>query len=176
MRIATIRTFALALPQTTVIPQWGCRVFKVAGKVFIILSFDGDLAGGISLKCTPEEFDSLVERDGFIQAPYCAKRHWFRLEDPTLVSAPELEAFIRRSYDLVVAGLPKKVQTGLGLVAPAPSPETPASSRDASFGLALKSDPDRKDPCRHPGPRERSTPSVIATAASGRAAAGSAKP
>ena len=110
MRIARIRTFALALPQTTVIAQWGGQVFKVAGKVFIILSQDGDLAGGISLKCTPEEFDALVQRDGLIQAPYCAKRHWFRLEDPTLVAAPELQSLIRHSYDLVVAKLPKKLQ------------------------------------------------------------------
>jgi predicted DNA-binding protein (MmcQ/YjbR family) len=110
MRLARIKTFALALPQTTLIPQWGCQVFKVAGKVFIILSHDGDLAGGISLKCTPEEFDALVQRDGFIQAPYCAKRRWFRLEDPTLIAEPELQSLIRRSYDLVVAKLPKQVQ------------------------------------------------------------------
>jgi predicted DNA-binding protein (MmcQ/YjbR family) len=108
MRVAKIKTFALALPQATVIAQWGCKVFKVAGKVFSILSHDGDVAGGISLKCTPEEFDALVQRDGFIQAPYCAKRLWFRLEDPTLVPEAELQSLIRRSYDLVVAKLPKK--------------------------------------------------------------------
>lgn len=81
--------------------------------MFIILSHDGDLAAGISLKCTPEEFDALVQGDGFIQAPYCAKRLWFRLEDPTLVPGQELQSLIRRSYDLVVAKLPKQVQAAI---------------------------------------------------------------
>ena len=85
----------------------------ISGKVFIILSLDGALPDGISLKCTPEEFDALTERDGFIQAPYCAKRHWFRLNDLSLVPESELQGLIRRSFDLVVAKLPKKVQATL---------------------------------------------------------------
>jgi predicted DNA-binding protein (MmcQ/YjbR family) len=113
MRLARLKAFALSLPQTTLIHQWGGLVFKVAGKVFIILSVDGDIPDGISLKCTPEEFDELVENDGFIQAPYCAKRHWVRLQDLGLVPEGELQALIRRSYELVVAKLPKKVQATL---------------------------------------------------------------
>lgn len=74
---------------------------------------DNSLPDGISLKCTPEEFDALTARDGFIQAPYCAKRHWFRLEDLSLIPERELQTLIRRSYDLVVAKLPKKVQATL---------------------------------------------------------------
>mgnify|MGYP003352665031 CR=1 FL=1 len=42
-----------------------------------------------------------------------AKRHWFRLNDLSLVPESELQALIRRSYDLVVAKLPKKVQATL---------------------------------------------------------------
>ena len=113
MRLDRIRSYALSLPQTTVVSQWGGLVFKVAGKVFIILSLDGTLEDGISLKCTPEEFSLLTERDGFIQAPYCAKRHWFRLEDLSFIPEKELLALIRRSYDLVVAKLPKKIQATL---------------------------------------------------------------
>lgn len=113
MRLDRLKSFALGLPRTTVIEQWGGLVFKVAGKVFIILSMDDALPGGISLKCAPEEFDALVVRDGFIQAPYCAKRHWFRLEDISLVPERELHTLIRRSYDLVVAKLPKKIQATL---------------------------------------------------------------
>jgi predicted DNA-binding protein (MmcQ/YjbR family) len=113
MRLARLKSFALALPQTTAVHQWGCLVFKVAGKVFIILGLDGDLPDGISLKCRPEDFDALVERDGFIQAPYCAKRHWFHVQDLSLLPEAELLALVRRSYDLVVAKLPKKVQATL---------------------------------------------------------------
>lgn len=113
MRLPRLKSFALALPQATVINQWGGLVFKVAGKVFIILSLDGELPDGLSLKCRPEDFDQLVARDGFIQAPYCAKRHWFRIEDLSLLPEAELLALIRRSYDLVVENLPKKVQATL---------------------------------------------------------------
>jgi predicted DNA-binding protein (MmcQ/YjbR family) len=129
MRLDRLKSFALGLPQTTVIEQWGGLVFKVAGKVFIILSMDDALPGGISLKCAPEEFDALIARDGFIQAPYCAKRHWFRLEDLSLVPERELHALIRRSYDLVVAKLPKKFrppsQRSSGLI-----PTTPVLQDD----------------------------------------------
>jgi predicted DNA-binding protein (MmcQ/YjbR family) len=113
MRLARLKSFALALPQTTVINQWGGLVFKVAGKVFIILSLDGELPAGISLKCRPEDFDRLVQQDGFIQAPYCAKRHWFRIQDLSFLPEAELLELIRQSYDLVVAKLPKKVQATL---------------------------------------------------------------
>jgi predicted DNA-binding protein (MmcQ/YjbR family) len=108
-----LKAFTLSLPHTTLINQSGYLVFKVAGKVFIIISVDGEIPGGISLKCTPEEFDVLIENDGFIQAPYCAKRHWVRLQDLTLLPEDKLQKLIRRSYDLVVAKLPKKVQATL---------------------------------------------------------------
>jgi len=73
MRLVRLKSFALSLPQTTTVSQWGCLVFKVAGKVFIILSLDGALPDGISLKCTPEEFDALTERDGkLVRIDYAA--------------------------------------------------------------------------------------------------------
>ena len=50
----------------------------------------------------------------FAQAPYCAKRHWVRVSDEGALSTEELERWIRRSYDLVVAKLPKKMREALG--------------------------------------------------------------
>jgi predicted DNA-binding protein (MmcQ/YjbR family) len=79
MRLESLRAFALAQPQTTVVKQWGENlVFKVAGKMFLIVGLDGALAEGATLKCTPEEFDELIEIESIAQAPYCAKRHWVR--------------------------------------------------------------------------------------------------
>ena len=79
MRLDRLKTFALALPQTTVIKQWGeCLVFKVAGKMFLLIPLDGGVINGLSLKCTPTEFNQLMEIDGIIQAPYAAQRHWVR--------------------------------------------------------------------------------------------------
>jgi predicted DNA-binding protein (MmcQ/YjbR family) len=114
MRLAALRKFALSLPHATWVKQWGeCLVFKVAGKMFLIIVLDAELIDGVVFKCTPEEFDKLTEIDGIEQAPYCAKRHWVRVGDLGALTAAELEQRIRRSYDLVVAKLPKKTQAAL---------------------------------------------------------------
>jgi predicted DNA-binding protein (MmcQ/YjbR family) len=114
MRLPSLRQFALALPQATVVKQWGeCLVFKVAGKMFFLIALDGETIEGVTFKCTPAEFDELTAIDGIIQAPYCAKRMWACVEDLAALPAAELEARIRRSYDLVVAKLPKRTQAQL---------------------------------------------------------------
>jgi predicted DNA-binding protein (MmcQ/YjbR family) len=116
VRLAALRTFALGLPHTTFVKQWGERlVFKVAGKIFLIIALDADLADSVVFKCDPADFDSLTEIDGVTQAPYCAERMWVKIEDLAALPAPELEHHLRRSYDLVVAGLPKKTLLALAL-------------------------------------------------------------
>ena len=115
MRLHALRQFALSLPHATVVKQWGEHlVFKVAGKMFLIIGLDGDTIDGVTFKCTPDaEFDELTEIDGITQAPYCAKRHWVRVADLAALPGGELERRIRRSYDLVKAKLPKKIQATL---------------------------------------------------------------
>ena len=116
MRLPALRRFALSLPLTTVVKQWGeCLVFKVAGKMFLIIALDAEVIDGVVFKCTPEEFDDLTDIDGITQAPYCAKRHWVRVGDLATLPAAELERRIRRSYDLVVAKLTKKLRAELAL-------------------------------------------------------------
>lgn len=115
MQLHALRQFALSLPQTSSVNQWGGIVFKVAGKVFLIVPLDGEIIDGVIFKCTPEEFDELIEIDGITQAPYCAKRLWVRVGDLLALPAEELKRRIRRSYDLVVAKLPKKTQATLKL-------------------------------------------------------------
>jgi len=114
MRLDQLKKFALSLPQTTVVKQWGeCLVFKVAGKLFFLIALDGEVIDGVVFKCTPEEFESLTEIDGIVQAPYFAKRMWVRLSDLDALPARELQARIKHSYDLVVAKLPRKIRAGL---------------------------------------------------------------
>ncbi len=113
MRLDRLRTIALSFPQTTVVNQWGGLVHKVAGKVFLMIFLDGGVITGVVFKCTPEEFDELTALDGIGQAPYCAKRLWVNVADPAVLPEPELQARIRRSFDLVVAKLPKKLQAQL---------------------------------------------------------------
>jgi predicted DNA-binding protein (MmcQ/YjbR family) len=114
MRLSALREFALSLPQTTWVKQWGdSLVFKVAGKVFLVIGMDAETIDGVAFKCAPDEFDDLLDIEGASQAPYFAKRHWVRLADATAVPLPKLQSLIRHSYDLVVAKLPKKVQASL---------------------------------------------------------------
>ncbi|MEO6002255.1 MAG: MmcQ/YjbR family DNA-binding protein [Opitutus sp.] len=116
MRLPALKTYALSLPHTTVVKQWGeCLVYKVGGKMFLIIALDADTIDGAVFKCTPDEFDRLTDIDGITQAPYCAKRHWVRIGDLDALPATELNRRIRRSYDLVVAKLTKKLRHELGL-------------------------------------------------------------
>src|SRR5688572_30248744 len=103
-------------PYTTLFKQWGeCLVFKVAGKMFLIIALDAEIIDGVVFKCTPDEFDELTDIDGITQAPYCAKRHWVRVGDLSAIPAAELNRRIERSYHLVVAKLTKKLRAELRL-------------------------------------------------------------
>lgn len=114
MRLDRLKAFALSQRQTTVVKQWGgSLVFKVAGKMFFLIALDGEVITGVIFKCTPEEFAGLTAIDGIGQAPYCAKRMWVQVEDLAALPEKELQSRIRRSYDLVVAKLPKKIQAAL---------------------------------------------------------------
>ncbi len=113
MRLDRLKGFALSLPHATWVKQWGeCLVYKVGGKMFLIIVLDGETVEATVFKCTPDEFDELTAIDGVIQAPYCAKCHWVRAVDDALPEA-KLQAWIRNSYKLVFGKLPKKTQAAL---------------------------------------------------------------
>lgn len=116
MRLDRLKSFALSLPQTTVVRQWGeCLVFKVVGKMFLLISLDGEVIDGVIFKCPPEEFDELTQIDGITQAPYCAKRLWVRVGDLAALPESQLRQKICISYRLVVDKLPKKTRVTHGL-------------------------------------------------------------
>ena len=113
MNLHALRKLALSLPRTRGSEQWGGIAFKVEEKVFLLVTLDAQTIEAVMFKCTPEEFEDLTEIDGIEQAPYFAKRLWVRVGDISALSAAEMERRIRRSYDLVVANLPKKVHADL---------------------------------------------------------------
>lgn len=88
-------------------------VFSVAGKMFCVLCLRGPQAGSMSFKVEDHRFLELTERPGFIPAPYLARAHWVHVAVPARVPATELQALLRRSYELVRAKLPKKTQREL---------------------------------------------------------------
>jgi predicted DNA-binding protein (MmcQ/YjbR family) len=111
-----VRRFCLALAGATEQVQWGADlVFKVGGKMFAVMPLEPGGPGRedwpwLSLKCTPEEFAELTERPGVRPAAYLARAKWISLESEQTLGRAEAERLLRKSYELVVAKLPKRLR------------------------------------------------------------------
>jgi len=113
MTVESIRRWCLALPGVTEDIKWDDDlVFSVGGKMFCVAMLEPPHR--LSFKCEAETFAELIEREGIIPAPYLARAKWVSLE---ALDGPmewrELEGRLRRSYDLVKAGLTRKAQTAI---------------------------------------------------------------
>lgn len=88
-------------------------VFKVMGKMFAITGLDNpDFS--VSLKCDPERSIELRETFEEIKpAWHMSKIHWNMIDCQGAVEDSLLRELIDHSYNLVVAGLPKKLRTEL---------------------------------------------------------------
>lgn len=64
----------------------------------------------LSFKCVPEEFVDLTEWPGIRPAAYLARAHWISLEKDQTISRSETAIRVRKSYELVVSKLSKKMQ------------------------------------------------------------------
>ncbi len=84
-------------------------VFKVAGKLFAISRLDAEPLR-VSLKCEPDLAVSL--RTSFPTAVlpgyHLNKRHWNTVVVNDVVPDQHVQDMIEDSYDLVVAGLPRR--------------------------------------------------------------------
>ena len=110
MNIEQLRNFCLSFPGATEDIKWGADLcFCVGAKMFCVTGADS-IAGGLSLKCTPEKFDELIEREGIDPAAYVGRYKWVHVADLNAVTPIELKALIQQSYTLVRDKLPKKTQ------------------------------------------------------------------
>ena len=120
MNIEALRKFSLAFPDATESLQWGDALcFKVRGKLFVIVALDVDSRPRICVKCDPEPFAELIEREGLAPAPYVGRYHWVGIADLDTLSPRELQNLIERSYELIVQKLPKKKALKKAMVAKA---------------------------------------------------------
>jgi len=109
-----VRELCLSLPHTTEDIQWESHLlFRIAKKMYCIVSLEPESPTKMSLKCTPEKFAELVEIEGIIPAPYMARNHWVAFVDLNGLRQSEIRALIRNSYELVFEKLPKKLQAQL---------------------------------------------------------------
>jgi predicted DNA-binding protein (MmcQ/YjbR family) len=113
MDASWIRELCLSFPSVTEHVIWGNDLtFKVAGKMFAHAVLE-PAPVWLSFKASPENFYELTERPGIIPAPYLARAQWVALETKDALSFRELSEFVRDSYDLIVAKLPKKTRESL---------------------------------------------------------------
>ncbi len=113
MDVEFIRRCCRALPHTTEQVQWGNDlVFKVAGKMYAVTCLEPAKVV-LSFKCSPEDFADLTERPGIVPAPYMARAQWVGLESEDALTGAEIKRYLKQSYDLVFAKLPKKTQAEL---------------------------------------------------------------
>jgi predicted DNA-binding protein (MmcQ/YjbR family) len=104
-----IRELCLSFPDVTEDMPWADDLcFKVRGKIFTGMVLSDGRFPRITLKCAPETFHELLEIEGISPAPYVGRYKWVMLANSNVLSANELEALIRKSYDLVEANAPKK--------------------------------------------------------------------
>lgn len=89
-------------------------VWKVAGRIFAIA--DIDAFTGVSLKCDPERAVALREEFvGVRPGWHLNKTHWNSVDADQDVPWERVKRLIDHSYDLVIAGLPKKSRIPFGL-------------------------------------------------------------
>jgi predicted DNA-binding protein (MmcQ/YjbR family) len=113
MDIEGLRKLCLSFPGATEQVQWeDDLVFKVAGKIFAVAPLEPARLW-LTLKADPEDFAELTERPGIIPAPYLARAKWIAIESPQTLPQSEAVALLRKSYDLVVAKLPRNARVSL---------------------------------------------------------------
>ncbi|NTJ41060.1 MmcQ/YjbR family DNA-binding protein [Agrobacterium larrymoorei] len=103
-----------AWPGVTFVDQWDSHVAKVGDKVFAVLGERDNWR--LVVKCSEESFEILTSLEGIAQAPYFAKRKWISIADHSPLESEEVEHYVHRSYELVAAGLTKKLRTELGIM------------------------------------------------------------
>ena len=111
MSRARVNALCAAFPGAERSDPWGGGhdAWKVGGKMFACI---GAIQTGVSVKTDSIETAAmLIEAGVGVRAPYF-HRSWVHL--PDTVADDELAHRLRVSYDLVRAGLPRKVQAGLG--------------------------------------------------------------
>ena len=112
MDIEQIRDYCLSKKKAQEDTPFGPEtvVFKVSGKIFLLLSLDSEELR-FNVKCDPDKAIELRE-EFFCVIPgyHMNKKYWNTIIVDGSVSAARLKEWIDHSYDQVVQSLPKKLR------------------------------------------------------------------
>lgn len=110
MNLEDLQAVCDKLDHVTTDIKWGNDLcFCVGGKMFLVANMEGRPVSA-SFKTDEETFNELIEREGFIPAPYLARHKWVYVDDISRLSKKDWQHFINRSYEMVKAKLPKRKQ------------------------------------------------------------------
>ncbi len=115
MKLAEFKKYCLAKKGVQETYPFDARtvVFKVAGKMFALANRENFVS--INLKCETERALALRIRHREIQPGYhMNKRHWNTVSLEGALKGDFVKQLIDESYDLVVAGMPRKQRIELG--------------------------------------------------------------
>lgn len=115
MNIEQLQSFCKSLPGVTEDIKWGNDLcFSVGKKMFCVTGLQPPMTA--SFKVKDEEFEELINTPDIISAPYVGRYKWVLVEKADRLSKKEWEHYIRQSYELIKAALPKKVLKESGLL------------------------------------------------------------
>lgn len=112
MNIEELREYCLSKPGVAEELPFGpdTLVFKIGGKIFLLLGLDQVDALSFNAKCDPEYALQLREQYSATVIPgfHMNKKHWNTVYCNRQLSDAQILALIDHSFGLVVASLPKR--------------------------------------------------------------------
>ena len=116
MTIDQLTDICKSLPSVQTDIKWEHHLcFTIAEKIFLMISLD-EIPVAASFKVSDEDFETITEKDGVIQAPYMAKNKWVKVDDISRFSHAEWLEFIKNSFFLISEKLSKKKRIELGIL------------------------------------------------------------
>ncbi|MGX5819134.1 MmcQ/YjbR family DNA-binding protein [Chitinophaga lutea] len=114
MNLEKFHAYCLSLPGVEEDFPFGEQtlVFKVMGKLFALT--DVESFESVNLKADPDEIIEMRERyEAVLPGYHMNKKHWNTILFDGSIPDKLLLEWTKKSYDLVVAGLPKKIREQL---------------------------------------------------------------
>ena len=114
MNLETLREYCIQKPVVTEGLPFGedVLVFKVAGKMFLLISFSQ--SNRFNVKCDPELAEQLREsHPEIIPGYHMSKKMWNTVYMDGNLTDKQLKEMVDHSYNEVVKSLPKKVRESL---------------------------------------------------------------
>ena len=114
MNVEVLQKICSDFPIVTEDVKWGADLcFCIGGKMFCVVSLEPPHT--FSFKVKEEEYDELSQSEGFMPAPYLARAKWVLVTDSSKLSRKELKNYLRQSYEMIKAKIPRKLKKELGL-------------------------------------------------------------